>query len=172
MQNLQRAAMIVAGIIDFIGRAASWLVLFLVLLISGEVILRYGFDISSIPAQELEWWALAIVSLLGISYTLRHDEHVRVDVLYQFYSENVRTWFQLVVALVVMAPVSFYIAYLSLQFVEQSYAASEVSNNPGGLSYVWALKSFIPIGFVLLGVQSLGLAMESGARLLQKAGER
>ena len=80
---LLRLARAMSALIDLIGRAASWLVLALVLLIAGEVLMRYGFDKSSIAAQEMEWWGLAIISLLGVSFTLKEGEHVRVDVLYK-----------------------------------------------------------------------------------------
>lgn len=169
---LLRLARAMSALIDLIGRAASWLVLALVLLIAGEVLMRYGFDKSSIAAQEMEWWGLAIISLLGVSFTLKEGEHVRVDVLYQYYSERTKLWFDFLVALVIMAPISFYLAYVSLQFVGQSFAEHEVSQSPGGLPYVWALKSFVPIGLTLLGIQSVALALLKAATIMQKSRER
>lgn len=157
------------AIVEWAGRAASWLVLALVLLIAGEVLARYGFNESSIAAQEMEWWGLAIISLLGVSYALKQGEHVRVDVLYQYYPPRVRLWFDFVVALLVITPISFYLAVLSLQFVGQSFAESEVSQSPGGLPYVWALKAFVPLGLALLGIQGLALALAKGVELLQGA---
>ncbi len=168
---LSRASRALSAVIDFIGRAASWLVFALVLLISGEVLARYGFNKSSIAAQEMEWWGLAIISLLGVSFTLKEGEHVRVDVFYQYYGERARLWFDLVVALFVMLPISIYLSYLSLQFVGQSFADHEVSQSPGGLPYVWVLKSCVPLGLLLLGIQSLALAMEKAATLLRGARE-
>jgi TRAP-type mannitol/chloroaromatic compound transport system permease small subunit len=168
---LLRTSRVLSKAIDIIGRAASWLVLALVLLIAGEVLMRYGFDKSSIAAQELEWWGLAIISLLGVSFTLKEGEHVRVDVLYQYYGERTKVWFDFVVALCLMVPISIYLSYLSLQFVGQSFADHEVSQSPGGLPFVWVLKAFVPLGLLLLGIQSLALAMEKGATLLRKARE-
>jgi TRAP-type mannitol/chloroaromatic compound transport system permease small subunit len=168
---LLRFSRALSALIDRIGRAVSWLVFGLVVLIAGEVLARYGFNESSIAAQEIEWWGLAIISLLGVSYTLKEGEHVRVDVLYQYYGERARTWFDFVVALVIMAPICFYLSYLSLQFVGQSYNDHEVSQSPGGLPYVWVLKAFVPLGLLLLGVQGLALAAEKGAKLLGR-GER
>lgn len=163
---LLRVSRALSAVIDVVGRAVSWLVLGLVLLIAAEVLMRYGFDSSSIAAQELEWWVLAIVSLLGVSYALKQGEHVRVDVLYQYYSERAKLWFDFLVALLVMTPISLYLAVLSLQFVGQSFADHEVSQSPGGLPYVWLLKSFVPLGLLLLGLQSLALALEKAAALL------
>lgn len=166
---LLRVSRALSAVIDVVGRAVSWLVLGLVLLIAAEVLMRYGFDSSSIAAQELEWWVLAIVSLLGVSYALKQGEHVRVDVLYQYYSERAKLWFDFLVALLVMTPISLYLAVLSLQFVGQSFADHEVSQSPGGLPYVWLLKSFVPLGLLLLGLQSLALALEKAAALLGRS---
>ena len=145
-------------------------VLGLVLLIAGEVLMRYGFDQSSIAAQELEWWGLAVISLLGVSYTLKQGEHVRVDVLYQYYGERARLWFDFLVALGVMFPISIYLSILSLQFVGQSFADHEVSQSPGGLPDVWLLKAFVPLGLLLLGIQSVAVALEQAAALLDRRG--
>jgi len=168
---LLRISRALSALIDLVGRAASWMVFGLVLLIAAEVLLRYGFDYSSIAAQEMEWWGLAIISLLGVSFTLKEGEHVRVDVFYQYYGERARLWFDFVVALCVMAPISLYLSVVSLQFVGQSYADNEVSQSPGGLPYVWLLKAFVPLGLLLLGVQSLALAMEKAAALIAKSRE-
>lgn len=167
---LLRVSRALSALIDVIGRVASWLVIGLVLLIAGEVLMRYGFDKSSIAAQEMEWWGLAIISLLGVSFTLKEGEHVRVDVLYQYYGERAKLWFDLVVALLVMAPISFYLSYLSLQFVGQSLADHEVSQSPGGLPYVWLLKAFVPLGLLLLGIQSVALALAKAAALMGHSG--
>ena len=168
---LRRVSRALSAVVDLVGRAASWLVLALVLLIAGEVLMRYGFDVSSIAAQEMEWWGLAIISLLGVSYALKEGEHVRVDVLYQYYGEKAKLWFDFLVALLVMTPISLYLSLLSLQFVGQSYADHEVSQSPGGLPYVWLLKSFVPFGLLLLGVQSFAQALGKAAALLDPSGE-
>jgi TRAP-type mannitol/chloroaromatic compound transport system permease small subunit len=165
MDSLERIALALESFIDWIGRATSWLVLGMVLLISGEVIFRYGFDKSSIAAQDLEWWLLAVISLFGLSYTLKHGEHVRVDVLYQFYGETFRLWFDFLIALFVMTPVAFYIADLSVPFLVQSWDQNEASVNPGGLPDLWFLKGFVPAGFFLLGLQCLALAAKHGIAL-------
>ena len=68
---------------ETIGRAASWLVLAMVLLICYDVTMRYSFHQGSVALQELEWHLFALIFLLGSAYTLKHNNHVRVDILYQ-----------------------------------------------------------------------------------------
>lgn len=163
---LDRGAAALGAIVDWVGRLAAWLTLALTLLVAANVLLRYAFAYGSVASQELEWHLLAVISLLGISYTLAHGEHVRVDILYQRYAPRTRLWLELVTALAVMLPISVYIAWLSIQFVDQSYAMAEISPDPGGLTHRWVLKGFITLGFALLAVQSLVIAMRSLADLL------
>jgi TRAP-type mannitol/chloroaromatic compound transport system permease small subunit len=159
---------VIEGLIEFVGRVTAWLILALVLLVAGDVLLRYLFSTGSVALQELEWHLLAVIALLGISYTLKHGEHVRVDILYQFYGEKARHWLELLTAIFIMTPISLFIAYLSLQFVEQSYAMGEISPDPGGLPYRFALKAFITIGFSLLGLESIAIGIRSGLALAGK----
>jgi len=163
---LDRGAALLGAIVEHVGRAAAWLTLVLTLLVAGNVLLRYAFAYGSAASQELEWHLLAVLSLLGISYTLLHGEHVRVDILYQRYSARARLWLELLTAVLVMLPMSVFIAWLSLQFVGQAYAIGEISPDAGGLTHRWVLKAFITVGFSLLALQSLAIAMRCLADLL------
>ena len=75
-------------IIEKIGSVCSWLSFALVILITIDVFLRYIFNFSSASLYELEWHFFAIIFLLGSSITLQKDEHVRVDVFYNRFSNN------------------------------------------------------------------------------------
>jgi TRAP-type mannitol/chloroaromatic compound transport system permease small subunit len=72
--------------IDLVGRAISWLALVVAVVMGANVFMRYGFSIGEIWAQELEWHILVPLTLVGMSYALRHGEHVRVDVLFANFS--------------------------------------------------------------------------------------
>ena len=77
--------------IDLVGRATSWLALDLALVMGANVLLRYGFSLGWIWAQELEWHLLVPICLFGMSYALLHGEHVRVDVLFQSFKPRTST---------------------------------------------------------------------------------
>ena len=144
--------------IDLIGRATSWLVLVIVVLMAINVLLRYTFSEGSVWAQELEWHLLSPLILFGMSYALLHAEHVRVDVLYAGFSERNKLRVDLIsAALCIM--ISAIIIWLSLKYVQQSWVINEQSADPGGLPWRWALKSLIPIGFTLLILQSVAVAL-------------
>jgi TRAP-type mannitol/chloroaromatic compound transport system permease small subunit len=143
---------------DLIGRATSWLVLVIVVLMATNVLLRYLFSYGTVWAQELEWHLLAPLILFGMSYALLHGEHVRVDVLYANFSPRKKLYVDLLSAILSVA-ISLIIIVLSLQYVQQAWVIGEQSADPGGLPYRWALKSLIPLGFIFLILQSVALAL-------------
>jgi len=140
--------------IDWIGRAANWLALGIVLLVATNVILRYSASIGSVWAQELEWHSLAALILLGMSYALKYSVPIRVDI---FYARFTRIGRQRVDALTLVLTliICCLFVYLSLHYVEQAYVIDEGSPDPGGLAHRWILKALIPAGFSLLGIQTL-----------------
>ncbi len=143
--------------IDVIGRVTAWSTFTLVLVMATNVLLRYLFSTGSVWAQELEWHLMAPICLFGMSYALRHGEHVRVDVVYGGFSRRTKDIVDLVTAILAII-VSVLVIKLSWNYVGQSWAVGEESANPGGIPYRYLLKALIPIGFALLAVQSVAEA--------------
>ncbi len=150
--------------VDRVGRATSWLALAIVLLMAVNVILRYLFSVGSVWSQELEWHLLAPLILFGIAYALQKGEHVRVDVAYAHFTPQNKERVNLLSALLCLA-ISVIVIWLSLKYVEQSYVIGEKSSDPGGLTHRWVLKALIPVGFVLLALQSIAEVVKSWLRL-------
>lgn len=145
--------------VDRVGRGISWLALLIVVLMSVNVILRYLFSIGSVWGQELEWHLLVPLILFGVSYALRHGEHVRVDIVYGGLSPRQKNLIDLVSALLAIAIAALFI-WLSLHYVQQAYEIGESSPDPGGLPHRFLLKSLIPIGFALLLLQGIASALK------------
>jgi TRAP-type mannitol/chloroaromatic compound transport system permease small subunit len=154
----ERLAGGIDGFIDFVGRVVSWIALILALVMGANVLLRYGFSIGFIWAQELEWHLLVPLVLIGMSYALRHGEHVRVDILFATFSPRTKQAVELVSAIIAMI-FSIIVIWLSLAYVYQSWSIGEGTANPGGIDYRYVIKSIIPIGFGLLFLQSLSDAI-------------
>jgi len=146
------------GAIDWIGRAANWLALAIVLLVATNVILRYLFSVGSVWAQELEWHLLAALILLGMSFAMKHSEPIRVDIFYGSYRPGTRRAVD-VLSLTLLLIICLLFFYLSLHYVEQSYVIDEGSPDPGGVANRWLVKSLIPAGFLLLALQTLAALM-------------
>lgn len=158
--RLESAARFLDIVVEHSGRLASWAGFALVCVMAFNVLLRYLFHTGSVAMQELEWHLMAPVSLLCIAYAIKHEGHVRVDILYGRFPRRVK---QVLDVLACLAAVAFsaIIIRLSIGYVMQSYMIGETSPDPGGLPYRFLLKSMIPLGFLLLLVQSLAATLRS-----------
>jgi TRAP-type mannitol/chloroaromatic compound transport system permease small subunit len=144
--------------IDVVGRITAWSSFALALVMGGNVLLRYVFHTGTVWSQELEWSLMAPICLFGMSYALRHGEHVRVDVMFARFSPRTKDFVEFLSSLILMA-ISLIIIWLSVSYVMQSWSIGEGSANPGGIPARYILKSFIPIGFALMLVQAFGQAI-------------
>jgi TRAP-type mannitol/chloroaromatic compound transport system permease small subunit len=146
---------IIDNITEWVGKTASWLVLVMVLLICYDVAMRYLFQQGSVALQELEWHLFALIFLLGSAYTLKHDEHVRVDILYQsrFVSDKQRALINILGTLFFLFPFCILILISSWPFVENAFYYNEGSPDPGGLPYRYLLKGSLLVAFGLLVLQ-------------------
>jgi len=152
---------------EWCGRSVAWLTLALVLLVSYDVTMRYLFQDGSVALQELEWHLFALIFLLGAAYTLKHDEHVRVDLIYhsRWMSERRRAWVDLLGTLLFLLPFCVLIIVSAWPFVENSYTLNEHSPDPGGLPYRYLIKMMIPLCFVLLVVQGVAIIIRSAQKI-------
>ena len=145
-------------IVDFTGWAAALSGLALVLVVGGNVLLRYVFNTGSVAMQELEWHLVSPIALLGMAYGMRHGGHVRVDFLYDRLSDRARAMIDLFSA-VLMVILGAAIIWFAIPYVNQSIMMGEGSPDPGGVPYRFVLKAFIPVGFGLLFVQAIAQAL-------------
>jgi TRAP-type mannitol/chloroaromatic compound transport system permease small subunit len=167
MEFLKMFCRIIDALNDLIGRMVAWSALLLVILVFSTVVMRYGFKISYVWMQELIWWLFSFIFLIGAGYTLLHDAHVRVDIVYQRVGFKGRAWVNLIGTVFFLIPGCVLVIYTSLGFVSSSFASMEGSLDPGGLPYTYIVKSLIPIGFSLLLIQGFSLGLHS---FLQIAG--
>ena len=89
---LIRLVTVLDGFAERVGRILAWLTLVMVGVTFTVVLLRYAFDFGRIWLQEISTWAHALVFMLAAAYTLKHDEHVRVDVFYSSADPRRRAW--------------------------------------------------------------------------------
>ena len=164
MQRSIRSLIVnIEKISEWCGVAVSWCVLLMVLIIGYDVFMRYFFQIGSVALQELEWHLFAVIFLLGSSYTLKHEGHVRVDIFYQSkrLSDSKRAWIDLLGTLLFLFPFCLLIIISSWEFIANSFAIAEGSPDAGGLPYRFLLKAAIPVGFTLLILQGVAIVLKS-----------
>lgn len=154
-----------------VGNTCAWLALALVLVTFAVVMLRYLFNVGWIAMQESMLYLHASLFLLGAAYTLRYDEHVRVDIFYRGFSTRRKALVDLLGALLLLLPVCGFLLWVSWDYVAAAWALRESSGEAGGLPYVYLLKSLIPLAAVLLLLQGLSQALASLATLLSPTHE-
>jgi TRAP-type mannitol/chloroaromatic compound transport system permease small subunit len=148
-------------IADYIGYLCSFLMIAMMLNIFYDVFMRYMFKSGSIAFQELEWHIFSLIILLGTSYALKEDGHVRVDILYTKFSEKKKAIVNIIGAFVFITPIALLIALGSVEFVIEAFKTHEVSGDPGGLTHRWIIKSFIPFSFWLLIFITIGFVIKN-----------
>jgi TRAP-type mannitol/chloroaromatic compound transport system permease small subunit len=147
---------------EWLGKIAAGAVLAAVLITFTVVILRYGFTaLYSIALQESAMYFHAMIFMLGAAYTLKHDEHVRVDIFYQTFSPQKRAAVNIVGALFLLIPVCSFIIWVSTGYVVDSWENLEGSREAGGLPLVFILKSLIPLLAILLILQAISHIIHS-----------
>lgn len=148
-------------LVDWSGKIAAVALVLLVLLVVYDALMRYLFQSGSIALQELEWHLFDVLILLSIAYTSTHDAHVRVDIFYEYFSAKTKAIVNFVGSLLFVLPFSLLIIYLGIDFVALSFSQMESSADPGGLPYRFIIKSFIPIAFILMVIQTLRIIVSS-----------
>jgi len=158
--SAERLAGGIDTLVDLVGRATAWLTLGLALVMASNVLLRYGFSIGSIWMQEFEWHVFVPICVFGMCYALLHGEHVRVDVLFQYFSDKNKHVVDVITAILGML-LCVIVIKLSIPYVYQSWSINEGTANPGGIDYRYIVKGLIPLGFALYLLQSLSNAIKS-----------
>ncbi|REE01515.1 TRAP transporter small permease subunit [Marinoscillum furvescens] len=152
----------------FIGKSVSWLSLALVLIIVVDVAMRYLFSITSSASFELEWHLFAALFMLSAGWAFGQDKHVRVDVFYQNFSPRQQATVNLIGCIFLLLPLAVVGTWQGVIFTANSFALGETSPDPGGLPARYLIKSTIPLGFALLGLQGLSEIFKSLQTLFSK----
>ena len=144
-----------------LGQAVSWLMFGMVVVVFSDVIFRYVFNRSWVIVQEAEWHLFGFVYLLAAGYTMLHDEHVRIDIVYSAFSPQKKAWFDFFLLFVMFFPSCLLVLYTAWPFVAHSFQVNEGSPDPGGIPGRWVYKGVILAGFVLLMVQGVSQAIKN-----------
>jgi TRAP-type mannitol/chloroaromatic compound transport system permease small subunit len=141
---------------SFVGNITAIVMLLMMSVVFIDVVLRYFFHTGFIAMQELEWHLFGVMFLLGISYALCDESHVRVDFIYDNLSIKKKAIINIISTIIMLIPFAMMIVYVSYEFVYDSYDISEISQDPGGLTHRWIIKAMIPFSFGLLILSAIG----------------
>jgi len=139
---------------EAIGKAATWLILVVVVISAGNAVVRYSFDWSSNGLLEVQWYLFSAVFLLCAGYVLNRNEHIRIDVIFGRYSPRTQNWIDVFGIIVFLLPMVIMTMVMSWTVFMNAWTTGEGSANPGGLIR-WPVRLLMPVGFFLLMLQGL-----------------
>ena len=163
--TLREAARLIDASVEAIGRivgitALAGLMTTTIL----DVVLRKFVRIGSTQLQDLEWQLFFTAVLVGFSFAMVRDAHVRVDLLRDRMSERLRSRIELAGLALAAVPLCLILVWYGIAFAHASFAVGEIARGGQGLPYRWIIKAFIPFGFLLL----LAACVASALRLVER----
>ncbi len=164
MKSLLSLSRAIDALNERLGYVANWLVLMSCLISAGNAFSRYAFGISSNAWLEIQWYMFAAIVMLGTSYTLKRNEHVRVDIVFSNLNTRRQIGVDIFGGILFLMPATIIMAYLSWPIFYNSWVENEISANAGGLTR-WPVKILIPLGFALLSLQGISELIKRFAML-------
>jgi TRAP-type mannitol/chloroaromatic compound transport system permease small subunit len=154
MGGLLALARVIDRLNEFIGKWVSWLILIAILVSAGNAVIRKVFNVSSNAWLELQWYLFGAAFMLAAAYTLKQNEHIRIDIVYGMWSRRVQHWIDLFGHVFFLMPFVLLMVYFFVPYTLLSFRNQEFSNNSGGL-IIWPAKAILLIGFTLLALQGI-----------------
>lgn len=139
---------------EFIGKAVSLLILVSILVSAGNATIRKVFNSSSNAWLELQWYLFGAAFLLAAAYTLKQNEHIRIDIVYGMFSRRVQHWIDLFGHVFFLMPFAVLMVVYLGPYASRSFRSGEMSTNSGGL-IIWPAKALLLAGFFLLALQGV-----------------
>ena len=164
MKALLALARLIDTLNERLATIANWLVLLSCLISAANAFSRYAFSLSSNAWLEIQWYMFGALVMLGTSYTLNRNEHVRVDVVYSNLSTRRQIAIDIFGGILFLLPATLILCYLSWPVFYNAWVTSEISGNAGGLIR-WPIKIFLPLGFGLLSLQGISELIKRVAML-------
>lgn len=140
----------ITKILTKIGMIGAWLSIPLIGIIIFDIITRRFLVLGSTKLQEMEWHLHTMIFLLALGFAYTRNAHVRIEVVREKFSQEVKSWLEILGCVLFLIPYTIMIIYFGLDFVERSFNLNEVSSALTGLSHRWIIKSFVPVGMILL----------------------
>jgi len=154
VKTLLALARLIDALTERVGRIVIWLVLVATLISAGNALTRYLLGESSNAWLEIQWYLFGAMFLLAAGYTLKHNGHVRIDILYNRFGARGQAWIDLAGGLLFLLPMAVLLAWLAWPMFHEAWITHEMSPDAGGLLR-WPVKLLLPLGFGLLALQGV-----------------
>ena len=172
MEGLVKVSDTLREIVNRVGRAASWLLVPLVLITMWDVVARkliwiqvymvanFGSFFESTLMQEMEWHLHTAVFCMVLGYGYTHNRHVRVDFLRENFTFKSQAKVEFFGNIFFMLPFTLICVWFSIIYVIDSYQIGEVSASLVGLSNRLIVKTFLPVGYFFLFLSGLSVMIQ------------
>ena len=141
--------------VKMIGHVVMWANILLIGAIVAQVSFRYLANQNFPKLDEIQWHFYGLVTMVGISYAMVTDSHVRVDLLHMQLSRRAQRIIEVLGILTLLVPFIYLMIDQGYDYFYESLRVNERSSSPTGLSARWALKAVIPLSFILLAMAAL-----------------
>lgn len=168
IENVPRFCQMIDGFIRRMGQAIAWLNFLLIFNILVQVILRYAFGKGMVWLEELQWHFYGACIMIGISYGIVVNAHIRLDLLHQKFTPKKKETIEFFGILFLLLPLVIILFIHGLDFVESAWRVSERSESPLGLPYRWIIKSVVPISMFLIILASVSRMVRSAVIIFNK----
>ena len=154
-KDTQAVAVGIDRMVKGVGHVVMWANVLLIAAIVAQVLFRYLLNQNFPKLDEIQWHFYGLVTMVGISYALVTDSHVRVDILHLQLSRRAQRIIEVLGILTLVAPFLYLMVDQGWDYFYESWRVNERSSSPTGLPARWAFKAIIPISFVLLSFAAL-----------------
>lgn len=165
MTSLMQISRAIERFLAWHGKAASWLLIVMMLVIVFDVVMRKFANVGSTKLQELEWHLHGALFLLAMGWAYLRGAHVRIELVSERFSERTRLWLEWLGLMVFLFPYTLALIFFGADYLALSLAYDEHSASPSGLPARYVIKGIMLYGFALLGLAAIAKWADVTARL-------
>jgi TRAP-type mannitol/chloroaromatic compound transport system permease small subunit len=154
MDTLLGLSRVIDRINEVIGKAMGLAILLAVLVSASNAIIRKSFNVSSNSWLELQWYLFGAAFMLAAAYTLKQNEHIRIDIIYGAFSRRTQHWIDLLGHILFLMPFVLLMSWMTIPYAWRAFENGDISTNAGGL-LIWPARAILALGFILLVFQGI-----------------
>ena len=154
MQGTLALSRLIDRITEAIGKSVMWMILIAILVSAINAIVRKLFNMSSNAWLELQWYLFGAAFLLASAYTLKQNEHIRIDIFYGTRTRRTQRWIDLFGHVFFLLPFVLLMTWMLVPYAWDAIKSGQISTNAGGL-VIWPARALLLGGFALLVAQAI-----------------
>lgn len=152
--NIQQVLHTADRISTWVGKAAAWLIVVLMLLVCAEVFKRYALNAPTAWIFDANNMLYGTLFMLGGAYTLAHDGHVRGDFFYGTMKPRTQAMLDFVLYLFFFIPGIAALTWAGWTYFQDSMAIREHTFNADPIP-LYPFKFVIPLAGTIVLMQGL-----------------